>query len=178
MEKIIILVIFTLAISCQLDTGFQDLTPDDGHRDHFFFNAVDFASALDADKDNVVPDTVFEIEKPDFLVNRSPFVKNVRWFSTDTFAFDPDDFLPVLVVINSTIGEEAVRCFPASHLASINLGDKAAYSGDMFWLVRIGDGWVKIMREKVGEGFFARWRYRGCGIWMEGEKVDPKDDVS
>src|SRR5690554_1862615 len=48
MKELIFLLILTVNIfltSCQPE-GFQDLTPDDGHRDHYYFNTLKFEDAL------------------------------------------------------------------------------------------------------------------------------------
>ena len=177
-----LILLFGLAISCQPE-GFQDLTPENGISSHFAFNSIAFGDALTAELDEAIPDTVIQIDQPDFLISRSPFARDMRWYTTDTFAFDPGDFTRVLSVLTSTVEDRPVMTsYPASKMAPIRLGGSAAWSRDLMWIVprwsSTGRWWIVIRREKVSGGFLSRWKYEATAVWMEGRRVKPKGDVS
>src|SRR5690554_1169456 len=178
MKTLILFTTITLAISCQLDTGFQDLTPDDGHRDHYYFNTLKFEDALLIEPG--LPDTVFEISQPDYLIDRSIFTYDRKWYTTDTFAFDPGDFDLVISTLTGTILEaDPKTTYPTSDLSQIILGNRIAWSrAGKFWIVRWGTAWIQISREKVGSGWFARWKYTANAVWMEAKLKDPDGDAS
>lgn len=163
--------------SCQPE-GFQDLTPDDGHRDHFYFNSLKFEDALLVEPG--LPDTVFEIEQPEYLIDRSIFTYDRKWYTTDTFAFDPGDFELVISTLAGTILEaDPKTTYPTSDLSQIILGNRIAWSrANEFWIIRWGAAWIQISREKVGSGWFSRWKYTANAVWMEGKVKEVKGDVS
>lgn len=174
---LILAILVGLAISCQPE-GFQDLTPDDGHQNHFYFNSLKFEDALLVEPG--LPDTVFEINQPDYLVDRSIFTYDRRWYTTDTFAFDPGDFELVISTLTGTILEaDPKTTYPTSDLSQIILGNRIAWSrAGEFWIIRWGPAWIQISREKVGGGWFSRWKYTANAVWMEAKLKDPEGDVS
>lgn len=171
------LIIFGLVISCQSD-GFQDLTPEDGHQDHYWFNGVEFEDALLVQPG--LPDTVFEIPQPDYLIDRSIFTYDRKWYTTETFAFDPGDFELVISTITGTILEGDPRTtYPTSDLSQIILGNRIAWSmPGKFWIIRWGAAWIQISREKVGGGWFSKWKYTANAVWMEAKLREVEGDVS
>src|SRR5690606_2349869 len=170
--KYLILAIFALAISCQSD-GFQDLTPNDGHQDHYWFNGVEFADALLVQPG--MPDTVFEIDQPDYLIDRSIFTYDRKWYTTDTFAFDPGDFELVLSVLTGTILTRDIKTtYPTPDLSQTVMGNRIAWSmPNKFWIIRWGPAWIQISREKVRGGLFSSYKYTANAVWMEAKLKDP-----
>lgn len=180
-----ILILLLCLYSCQMESSFQDLTPDDDFNSSYYFNSPAFAEALTQIK-IVDPDTVFSIAQPEHLLVPPLFTEEKGWMTTDTFAFETGDFQKVLNVIINTA--EAHRdsistALVSSKLTEISLNGKFAYSAPRaYYLVphSVSNGqkiFIKINRsEPVGKGFLTSSFYTAHGIWMIGRKIKPDEE--
>lgn len=180
------IVLFLLIYSCQVDTGFQDLTPDNDFNSSFYFNSPAFTEAL-KNIEKTESDTVFAIDRPEYLLPPRLYTLEEGWQTTDTFAFETGDFQRVLNVIVQTAEERSVEI--QSSVVSAKLG-QVSLNGQMAWSVpgkyylvpyALQNGkriYIQITRTKVGgSGFFSSWLYTANGLWMIGEKnLDSNQD--
>src|SRR5690606_10584689 len=113
------------------------------------------------------------------------------WRTTDTFAFETEDFQAVLDVIIQTAEEQSVEI--QSSVVSSKIG-QISLNGQLAWTVpgeyylvpyNLINGkriYIQISRTKApGSGFLTKWHYTANGLWMIGKKianVAPHLDVS
>ena len=187
MRFIILLLLF---YSCQMETGFQDLTPDNDYNSSFYFNSPAFTVAL-KNIEKTESDTVFWIDRPEYLLPPPLYTREEGWQTTDTFAFETVDFQKVLNVIIQTAEELSVDIQSSqvsSKLPLISLGGQSAWSAPgAYYLVpyQLQNGkkiYIQISRQKVeGNSLFSSWFYSANGLWMIGKKKpigDEDRDVS
>lgn len=186
MRYVLLLLLF---YSCQFDSGFKDLTPDNDFNATFYFNSPAFTKALE-NIGKAEPDTVFSIEQPDYLIPPPLYTSVKGWMTTDTFAFETGDFQRVVDVITQTAEthRDSIRtAFVSADAAQISLNGKAAYSvhGE-YYLVphELSNGqriYFQIIRTKsTGNSFWTTWYYTANGLWMIGEQnnLPPDKDAS
>lgn len=184
-----IICLFLLFYSCQLDTEFKDLTPENAFKPAFYFNSPEFTKAMDNISAAEV-DTVFSIERPKHLLPPPLHALEKRWMTTDTFAFETKDFQKVLNVIMQTAEshrDSIITSFVTAVPEEVSLNGRAAYSvPGQYYLVpqSISTGkriFLQISRTRAaGSGFWKTWYYTANGLWLIGEKlpVDPEKDIS
>ncbi|HLU95104.1 MAG TPA: hypothetical protein VKZ54_13310 [Membranihabitans sp.] len=186
------ILLFLLIYSCQIDNGFQDLTPKDNFGADYFFNAPAFTEALNnIGKSDSDGDTLFNIRRPEYLLPAPLHTTEVSWVSTDTFAFESQDFQQVLNLITHTAeihSREIQSSVVSSKLGIVYLNGQMAWSvpGE-YYLVpyNLANGeriYIQISRtKKSGGGFLSSWYYTANGLWMIGKEnrsVRPGLDVS
>lgn len=169
---------FLLIYSCQLDNGFQDLTPENDFNSSYYFDSPAFTKAL-KNIEKTESDTVFTIDRPEYLLPPPLYTLESSWQSTDTFAFETGDFQKVLNVIVQTAEELSVEIqssVVSSKLGQISLDGQSAWSvpGE-YYLVpyNLQNGkriYIQITRTKVKGGFLSSWLYTANGLWMIGKK--------
>ena len=186
MRFIILLLLF---YSCQIDSGFKDLTPENGLSPTSFFNSPAFTEAI-ANLGDAEVDTVFFIERPEYLSLSPLYVIEEGWMTTDTFAFETEDFQNVLDVITRTAEshrDSIQHSVVSSELAKISLNGQAAYSvpGEYYlvpYYLSTGKSiYIQITRTKsTGDRYWTTWHYTANGLWMIGKEkeVKPENDVS
>ena len=177
--RLIVIFLFLSFYSCQVDTGFQDLTPENDFNSSFYFNSPAFTAALE-NIEKTESDTVFWIDRPEYLLPPRLYTREDAWQTTDTFAFEPVDFQKVLNVIVQTAEERSIEIqssVVSSKLGQISLNGQSAWSvPGKYYLVpyNLQNGkriYIQINRTKVGgSGFFSSWKYTSNGLWMTGEK--------
>lgn len=172
-----------LVFSCSLDSSFKDLTPDNGFESEFWFDAMNFNSAIE--KVNSDPENageVFTVPRPDHLYfnNALGTLKDTSWVSTDTFAFQKSDYQRVLNKIVSTAeSRPGIVNSRQEGLKWKNLSGSRAYSKpktknqEAYYLVpiRVLDEkviWLKVVRKKEEGNPFGAYFYTAHGIWLEG----------
>lgn len=173
-------IVLLLIYSCQVDSGFKDLTPDNGFNSTFFFNSPQFTNSLE-NVGKAEVDTVFIIERPEYLFPPRLNATEEGWMTTDTFAFETGDFQNVVNVIAQTAEahrDSIYSSMVSADLAEISLNGKLAYSvPEKYYLVPfdISTGekiYIQITRTKSsGSGFWSSWYYTANGLWMIGEQV-------
>lgn len=183
------IILLCLFYSCQVDSGFKDLTPEDNFNATFFFNSPAFTEAIN-NLGVANADTVMFIERPDYLFPSPLFVIEEGWMTTDTFAFETADFQKVLNVITQTAEshrDSIQNSIVSKELASISLNGQAAYSvPDKYYLVphHLSTGkniFIQITRTRSTlKGPFTTWYYTANGLWMIGKEknVNSEKDVS
>lgn len=179
------IVILLLFYSCQIDSGFKDLTPENDFNSTFFFNSPEFTKAI-ANVGKTEADTVFAIDRPKYLLPPPLLAVEKGWMTTDTFAFETGDFQDVLNVITHTAEshrDSIITSIVSPVPAQISLDGKAAFSvSGQYYLVPlvISTGetiFLQITRTKsVGKDFWTTWYYTANGLWMIGEKQQVKAD--
>ena len=182
-------IIFLLLYSCQVDTGFKDLTLDNGFNPTFFFNSPQFTDALD-NVGKAEVDTVFSIKRPEYLLPPPLNSTERGWITTDTFAFETGDFQKVVNVIVQTAEshrDSIKSSLVSADLAEVSLNGHVAYSAPgTYYLVPfdISTGeriYIQVTRTKsAGEGSWSTWYYSANGLWMIGEDIiiAPGEDAS
>ena len=188
MKHLLLLLTLTVNLfltSCQPE-GFQDLSLG-SFGTSFYFDSPAFSEALD-NVEFAIPDTTYEIDRPEYLLPQPLFVREQGWVTTDTFAFEPGDFQSVLNVIISTAEAQKdgiQNSLVSSGIGMISLAGKPAWSvPGRYYLVpyHLSNGkriYIQITRTKApGSGFLTKWRYTACAVWMEGKVKEVKGDVS
>lgn len=175
-----ILMVAIILSGCQ-SNYLTDLTPDTPHRDQYYLDGAALSRAF-ANIDSVVPDTAYQIAQPEGLFDRSPFTRDRTWWSTDTFAFDPEDFQPVLNLLISTAEDHPVHTsFPTPQLRWEKIAGRVAYSKDKEYILipyftKKGERYfIQISRSGI---YWYRQRYTAHAIWMQARVKEPKGDVS
>lgn len=179
-------VLLLLIYSCQVDNGFKDLTPDNDYNSNLFFNSPAFVEAL-RNIEKTESDTVFWIDRPEYLLPPPLYTKEEGWQTTDTFAFETGDFQKALNVIIQTAEELSVEIqssIVSSKIPQISLGGQTAWSvPNAYYLVpyNLQNGkriYIQITREKAqGNSLFSTWYYSANGLWMIGKKKpEPQAD--
>ncbi len=185
-----LIVLLLLFYSCQVDNGFQDLTPDNDFNSTFYFNSPAFTKALN-NVTKTESDTTFEIDRPEYLFPAPLLTMETGWRTTDTFAFETVDFQKVLNVIVQTAEEQSVEIqnsVVSSKIGQVSLNGLSAWSiPGKYYLVpyNLINGkriYIQITRTKApGSSFLTKWHYTANGLWMIGNKksnVRPGLDVS
>lgn len=178
-------VILLLFYSCQIDSGFKDLTPENNFNSTFFFDSPEFTRAI-ANVGKAEADTVFAIDRPEHLLPPALHAIEKGWMTTDTFAFETSDFQDVLNVITHTAEshrDSIITSIVSPKPAQISLDGKAAFSiPGQYYLVplEISTGetiFLQITRSKSsGNSFWTKWYYTANGLWMIGEEKQVKAD--
>jgi len=160
---------------------FVDMTPDDGFTSERSFNAPEFRAQL-KDLDPATPASTFEIEKPDFLTNKSLFVTTTGWISTCEFAFEDQDYSKVINAVTSAAASytDTQTSWHSESLAWNRYVSGYNSKDGKYWLVPIYvDGgkriWIKIDKKVDKPGSYY---YTATGYWMLGREKDIDGDVS
>lgn len=175
--KYLMILFFAMCISCTFDQSFTDLTPDDGFGSEFAFNVPALNAAIS--KDNTVIDTGwYEIDRVPVRVI-SPFELDIRYITTDTFAFQKQDYELVMSRIHRTANAfDITNTTVTSNYAWLNYAKM--YSTPQSYLIplfnRSGQRyWLEVFKEKQT---FWMTKYTARGIWATSETRPIEGDVS
>lgn len=171
------IIFFLTLFSCNYHSGLVDLTPDDGFRSSFAFNVPALNAAIS--DDTAVVDTGYYAV--DYLPVRvaSPFELNIQYWTTDTFAFEWQDYEPVIEAIHRIAnGFDITYTTVTSRYAWLN--HSQMYSTPQSYLIplfnRTGQRyWLEVFKEKQS---FWMTKYTARGIWATSNPRPIKGDVS
>lgn len=179
MKNIIaILLIFIIPFACQY-SGFTDLTPDNGFKSEIAFNTIKFKEEISTSEE--VQDSGWTVIEPiEDIKYKGFFRKNLTYISTDTFAFEWEDYGLVLDEIQKIAnGFETIPASVSSDYRWLNSGfwsnsDKKTYLIPVFNANNYRY-FIQVFREQ--KSFFQTY-YTARGIWIIGELKDVDGDVS
>lgn len=178
MKRAIFFLFTLLAIAgCTTDSGLTDLTPDDGVGFDFAFNVPLLNQVIS--RDTAVVDTGwYEVTRAPIYVP-SPFEQNIRYITTDTFAFQWQDYALVTAAIHKVAnGFDITNTTVLSRYGWLNYSNM--YSSSESYLIplfnRAGQRyWLEVFREKQS---FWMTRYTARGVWAISETRPIEGDVS
>jgi len=178
MRYIFLTIILTIPFACQY-SGFTDLTPDNGFNTEIAFNTIKFKEEISVVEE--VQDTGWYVIEPiDDIKYKGFFRKNINYISTDTFAFEWEDYSAVLDEIQRIAnGFETIPTSVSSDYRWLNTGfwsnpDKKTYLIPVFNANNYRY-FIQVFREQ--ESFFKTF-YTARGVWIIGELKDVGGDVS
>ena len=165
-----------LVASCE-PANLTDLTPDNGHNAEFAFNVPEFNKAISTEVTR--QDTGWHVVTDVPIRVSSPFVYDIQYISTDTFAFESHDYEPVLQRIHRIAnGQEITNTYVSSQYTWLN--HSHFYSSSTDYLIPLFniDGsryWIQVFREKQTFWFT---KYTARGIWAISKPKKIDGDVS
>ena len=93
MSKVSLIAMALMVVSCE-PANLTDLTPENGLTAEFAFNVPEFNKAISTEVTR--QDTGWHVVTDVPVRVSSPFVYDIQYISTDTFAFESQDYEPVL----------------------------------------------------------------------------------
>lgn len=176
MKYLILTLILSIGFACQYQ-GFTDLTPEDGFGSDFAFNVPALNAAI-SDDDGVNDTGWYEVDRVPVRVI-SPFVENIRYITTDTFAFQKQDYELVMSRIHRTANAfDITNTIVTSDFSWLNYAQM--YSTPQSYLIPLfnADGqryWLEVFKEKQS---FWMTKYTARGVWATADQRPIKGDVS
>lgn len=171
------LIFLLLIFSCTDRAALIDLTPNDGFGYDFAFNVPALNAAISQDTD--VVDTGWHIINQVPVRVASPFEIDIQYISTDTFAFQWQDYEPVMNAIHQIAnGFDITFTTVMSNYTWLN--HSQMYSTPTSYLIPVfnRDGqryWIEVFKEKESPWMT---KYTARGIWATSETRPIKGDVS
>lgn len=173
-----ILIFLSIPFACQY-SGFTDLTPDNGFKSEIAFNVLKLNEEISTTAE--VQDSGWTVIEPiEDIKYRGFFRKNLTYISTDTFAFEWEDYGLVLDEIQRIAnGFETVPTSVSSDYRWLNSGfwsnpDTKTYLIPVFNTNNYRY-FIQVFRDQ--KSFFQTY-YTARGIWIIGELKDVDGDVS
>jgi len=174
-SKVCLIAMALMVVSCELD-ALTDLTPNDGLRSEFAFNIPEFNKAISTESTR--QDTGWHVVTDVPIRVSSPFVYDIQYIATDTFAFNWNDYKPVLQRIHRIAnGQDITGTHVHSNFTWLNAG---MYSTPKEYLIPLFniDGsryWLQVFREQKS---FFQTIYTARGIWAISKPKKIEGDVS
>ena len=177
MKNTILILSLSISFACQYE-GFTDLTPDDGFHTEYAFNVPELNRAIY--QDTVVQDTGWHYIDPiPDIYTLNPFVYDIQYVTTDTFAFEWQDYKPVIRTVHRIAnGFETTISTPARGFSWLNVSQ--FYSDGTSYLIPMFNSrgyryWLQVFRKRVG---YWKTYYAARGIWIISKPKPIDGDVS
>lgn len=176
MKYLILALILSIVFACQY-SGFTDLTPEDGFGADFSFNVPALNAAISNDT-SAIDTGWYEIDQVPVRVV-SPFETDIRYITTDTFAFQWQDYKPVINAVHRVANSFDITFTTVSSRYTW-LNHSQMYSTPESYLIPLfnRDGqryWLEVFKEKQS---FWLTKYTARGIWATSKTRPIKGDVS
>lgn len=178
MKYLAILLILAIPFACQY-SGFTDLTPDNGFKSEIAFNVLKLNEEISTTAE--VQDSGWTVIEPiEDIKYRGFFRKNLTYISTDTFAFEWEDYGLVL--------DEIQRIANGFETIPTSVSSKYMWLNSGFWSNPVSKTYLIPVKNAQNNGYFIQvfrdqksffqTYYTARGIWIIGELKEVDGDVS